>query len=892
MSLNSSGFILVKIELMSQTTTIKAEPYKTLLEIKNKSLKILNDSKKNNLHLFYKNKDLITKEHEQIGNVFPKREKVFLTLMGPLNNPNYIKKKINEINKEIKKHHFIDNEINIAQNLNENNNEISSSNISDDNNRKNNNIIKNNNKNNENNDNNDDNNHNENEENQRKEGKKISIINHKIVTKNKMIFSLMDNNKNKDYDNINEQYKIKHKKNSNNKDNTENNHDITENDNNENNINANNNNSENNDNSENNEIKNKKKLKFNIDKFSMNEDLDQKNKILSPMKSTRNPIKKKLFLKTFNLTNNDNSNEKSQNNSLNDIKNNTVIHKSDAPEKEEKKETEEDLQTKLNKRQEFNRLVKKSLTTKNFKKKSIDKTNHNNNNKDSNTNNNENNNKSPFNKNNFKSENKLAFNSILKSNILSTNTITNNNTLNNINNNNKDNKNKSTNSLQDFSNILTRTNKIKPSFLKSINQEINSMNFMCNCNNNKISFYCRICQDFLCYKCRESFNHQDHLAINIDIKNIENNISLYAIIIQNDIEEKILCNKKYYKSFKENKNYLYTENKNKILESKIKILTNIYNKLFGKLQDILKTKFVDEVEMILNEYNLNAKIIGGKIINILKQIEVFKQNKDKKKLTYEEFQKFFKILNEKEKELNNLEDNILLYKVNYELNEKLIRFYDNIERQLNLLININTPFNLIKKYIDFLKNINKIKYNNNNNLSNYYTNYTTNFSTFNNLNGFNNKNIQGINKINNNNNNSPNNTNNVNNFAFENEYEKFENDELFDEEFIKMNFINFDEENDENKITINNKKNSILLNSLNNLNNKKIIKNKGIFKKNAPMKLEKKLNTKKSLSPIDPNRNIEGKEKIINNSHINLTLSSPLKKKNFNKSEKINIKKI
>ena len=72
MSLNSSGFILVKIELMSKTTTIKAEPYKTLLEIKNKSLKILNDSKKTNLHLFYKNKDLVTKEHEQIGNVFPK----------------------------------------------------------------------------------------------------------------------------------------------------------------------------------------------------------------------------------------------------------------------------------------------------------------------------------------------------------------------------------------------------------------------------------------------------------------------------------------------------------------------------------------------------------------------------------------------------------------------------------------------------------------------------------------------------------------------------------------------------------------------------------------------------------------------------------------------------
>ena len=876
MSLNSSGFILVKIELMSQTTTIKAEPYKTLLEIKNKSLKILNDSKKTNLHLFYKNKDLVTKEHEQIGNVFPKREKVFLTLMGPSNNPNYIKKKINEIHREIKKHDFNENDKNVAQNLNENINDNSSSFISDDNNKKNNN--KNNEKNNEINDNNNNDNNDENQENQRKEGKKISIINHKIVTKNKMIFSLMDNNKNKDYDNINEQYKIKHKKNSNNKE-----HNNNENNNNENNNNENNNENNNNENNnENNENKNNKKLKF-----SIKEELEQKNKIFSPMKSTRNPLKKKLFLKTFNLTNNDNSIEKSQNTSLNDIKNKTVNLNGNAKENEEKKEKEEDFQAKLNKRQEFNRLVKKSLTSKTLKKKSIDNNNNNNNNnKEDSNNNNENINKSPIIKNNIKSENKLAFNSILKNNILSTNTLTSNNNQNNNNNNNKDNKNKSTNSLQDFSNILTRTNKIKPSFLKSINQEINSMNFMCNCNNNKISFYCRICQDFLCYKCRESFNHQDHLAINIDIKNIENNISLYAIIIQNDIEEKILCNKKYYKSFKENKNYLYTENKNKILESKIKILTNIYNKLFGKLQEILKTKFVDEVEMILNEYNLNAKIIGGKIINILKQIEVFKQNKDKKKLTYEEFQKFFKILNEKEKELNSLEDNILLYKVNYELNEKLIRFYDNIERQLNLLININTPFNLNKKYIDFLKNINKFKFNNNNNnLSNYYTNYTTNFSSFNNLNGFNNK---GINKKNNNNN-SPNNTNNVNNFAFD---EKFENEELFDEEFIKMNFVNFEEENDENKITVNNKKNSILLNSLNNLNNKKMIKNKGIFKKNTTMKLEKKFNTKKSLSPIDPNRNIEGKEKIINNSHINLTLASPLKKKNFNKSEKINIKKI
>ncbi len=868
--MSSTGFILVKIEFMSQTTTIKAEPYKTLLEIKHKSLKILNDSKKNNLHLFYKNKDLISKEHEQIGNIFPKREKVFLTLMGPLNNPNYIKSKNNEIHREIKKFHFNDF---FDENENNNNNNInSSSNVSDENENKN--------------DNNDNNENNENQ-NQRKEGKKISIVNHKIVTKNKMIFSLMDNNKNKEYENINEQYKkeSKYKKSKNNSENNINNNNENNNENNKNNNENNNKNDENNNkNDENNENKNNKKLKFNIknsDKNSINEEILQK-KTISPMKSTRNPIKKKLFLKTFNLTNNENSIDKSHNNSTNDIKNNTVTIKT----KEEKKENEEDLQTKLNKRQEFNRLVKKSLTTKNvkttLKKKSIDNNNNNNNKEDSNNNNN-NNEKKNFNKNNFKSENKLAFNSILKNNILSTNSNTN---INNINN-NKENKNKSTNSLQDFSNILTRTNKIKPSFLKSINQEINSMNFMCNCNNNKISFYCRICQDFLCYKCRESLNHQNHLAINIDIKNIENNISLYAIIIQNDIEEKILCNQKYYKSFKENKNYLYTENKNKILESKIKILTNIYNKLFGKLQEILKTKFVDEVEMILNEYNLNAKIIGGKIINILKQIEVFKQNKEKKKLTYEEFQNFFKILNEKEKELNNLEDNILLYKVNYELNEKLLRFYDNIERQLNLLININTPFNLNKKYIDFLKSINKIKYNNNN-LSNYYTNYTTNFSTFNNLNGFNNKSIFKINNNNNNNNSSNNiNNNSNNNINFENDFEKIENDELFDEEFIKMNFINFDEENDENKITVNNKKNSILLNSLNNLNNKKMIKNKGIFKKN---KLEKK--TKKSLSPIDPNRNIEGKEKIINNSHINLTLSSPLKKKIFNKNEKINIKKI
>ena len=122
--MNSTGFILVKIEFMSQTTTIKAEPYKTLLEIKHKSLKILSDSKKNNLHLFYKNKDLISKEHEQIGNIFPKREKVFLTLMGPLNNPNYIKSKNNEIHREIKKFHFNDFFDENENNNNNNNNYI------------------------------------------------------------------------------------------------------------------------------------------------------------------------------------------------------------------------------------------------------------------------------------------------------------------------------------------------------------------------------------------------------------------------------------------------------------------------------------------------------------------------------------------------------------------------------------------------------------------------------------------------------------------------------------------------------------------------------------------------------------------------------------------------
>ena len=79
--------------------------------------------------------------------------------------------------------------------------------------------------------------------------------------------------------------------------------------------------------------------------------------------------------------------------------------------------------------------------------------------------------------------------------------------------------------------------------------------FICQCGRENISYYCRNCQEYFCEKDKNF--HNNHLSIKIDISNLEQSINLYAILVQTDIEQKIISNSNYINSYKINKYFIF-----------------------------------------------------------------------------------------------------------------------------------------------------------------------------------------------------------------------------------------------------------------------------------------------------------------------------------------------
>ena len=223
-------------------------------------------------------------------------------------------------------------------------------------------------------------------------------------------------------------------------------------------------------------------------------------------------------------------------------------------------------------------------------------------------------------------------------------------------------------------------------------------NHCSNCKVNSMSFYCRNCQKFLCSKCRENKEHNSHLMIQINENNLKETIELYANLLETDIEENINQNENFLIDFGEKNFSVNIENKQDVIIKKLKYLTNIYIKLIH----FLENKYLkEETEKNIEQYNSSTKQISINIKNILNAF-----NKNKKNLNFQEIKNYFKQINEIENEYNELNKNILIYKLNNSVNYRINCFYEEINDNIDKLININSIFDLDKKSIELLNNLN------------------------------------------------------------------------------------------------------------------------------------------------------------------------------------------
>ena len=227
--------------------------------------------------------------------------------------------------------------------------------------------------------------------------------------------------------------------------------------------------------------------------------------------------------------------------------------------------------------------------------------------------------------------------------------------------------------------------------------------FICQCGRENISYYCRNCQEYFCEKDKNF--HNNHLTIKIDISNLEQSINLYAILVQTDIEQKIISNTNYINSYKINKYIIDIEEKQKNIINKLNMLSNLYINLMNNLQNEFN-KDKEGVEMILKDFNLSSKIIGGELNNIMNEINIKYRNNNR--INLENFKKYFKLISYKETQLFNLSQNIIQYKINKDINEKINRFYGKFEKNLDEFINVQAPFELDRYSLEYLIKIKKI----------------------------------------------------------------------------------------------------------------------------------------------------------------------------------------
>ena len=269
----------------------------------------------------------------------------------------------------------------------------------------------------------------------------------------------------------------------------------------------------------------------------------------------------------------------------------------------------------------------------------------------------------------------------------------------------KDNKNDSIlNSSKSYA-VSSRNNKALSGFASVNNNNEDSPNYFCNnCNKRTLHFFCRNCQDFLCEECKKLPKHNNHLKIKIDPFNLEENIKLYIMIVQTDIEQNIHTNEEYYKQFYNNENTIDNDNYRVKLIAKLEELANLYNNIIHKLKETYSKNNNEGIDMLINEYNLNSRIISGELNNILTDLYTnFTQSR--KKMGFLQFKNYFNMINEKEKNWTSITKNIIVFKVNNDINEKVKKFYEKMEKEIDELINIKKPFCLEKKELEFLDKV-------------------------------------------------------------------------------------------------------------------------------------------------------------------------------------------
>ena len=242
--------------------------------------------------------------------------------------------------------------------------------------------------------------------------------------------------------------------------------------------------------------------------------------------------------------------------------------------------------------------------------------------------------------------------------------------------------------------------------------------FLCSCNRDLIANYCRNCKMFICNSCRINQIHIKHKVTQVDTDNLVESVKLYALTLQNDISLNIKKTQDNIEKLENNDNKDDISNRHELIKQKFDTIFNIYNDCINNLNNN------NNIEQVVIDYKNQTDNTNIEIEKTLQKI-YNKYTKGRKEMTQDDFIKYFKLLSEKEDDLQNQSNDIISLRVNDDIKERMKLIYDKIEQILDFTLNAKNTlgvssetdylFNLVLKNKKEKEEINNEENDNNNN---------------------------------------------------------------------------------------------------------------------------------------------------------------------------------
>ena len=225
-----------------------------------------------------------------------------------------------------------------------------------------------------------------------------------------------------------------------------------------------------------------------------------------------------------------------------------------------------------------------------------------------------------------------------------------------------------------------------------------NINF-CQRKKHQISDYCRTCRQFICNDCKlNNEKHKNHLAIRINLENLENNINLYGNLIQTDIKNLIELNKKVLKNQKEIIDVDIFEKHKESMNTKYQEVIDNYSNIMKRIKKYLDKENEGKVKLLVSAYNSSSVKIHKEIYDLIENLKTKYNDKNQREFKFSELEYYLNEINKKESTLAFFKRDIIKYHLTNEINDKLKNSFDKINNILDEIISDENPFNLDSKY--------------------------------------------------------------------------------------------------------------------------------------------------------------------------------------------------